>query len=248
MKSLDNQTAVVTGASSGIGKATCKELAKEKVNLVLASRSKEKLVEISEDIEERFDVETKVVETDVTRKEDVENLFEETVEEFGEPDIVVNNAGLTYSGDVADMDYEDYEKTMAVNVDGMFYVAKNAIDHLEETKGNLIFLGSIAGQYPRGTNPVYAGTKWWTRGFALSLESQIGDKDIGVTIINPSEVRTKFNSETGKAFEKEFEEGEVTEASDVAEAVVYASKQEERNTVSEIDLYRRDKLSDFTFK
>jgi NADP-dependent 3-hydroxy acid dehydrogenase YdfG len=177
----------------------------------------------------------------------VEEAVEETVEKFGKLDIVLNNAGLTMTGEIEDMPTDHYRKTMDVNVDGMFFTARAAIPYLKETDGNLIFIGSIAGEYPRGVNPLYAATKWWTRGFALSLSSQIGE-DVAVSVINPSEVRTMFNSEEGEAFEESFDKGEVTEPEDIADAVLYAAKQETRNNAAEIDLYRRDKLGDMSLK
>lgn len=244
MQELDNKTAIITGASSGIGKATAHRLAEENANVVLASRNEEKLQEIANEIESNYNVEALIVATDVTKEEQIENLFKKTEEIFGKVDIVVSNAGLAYSGEIENMPTEHYEKTNAVNIDGMFYVARESISYLKETEGNLIFLGSIAGQYPRGTNPVYAASKWWTRGFARSLSAQIGDKGVAVTVVNPSEVRTDFNSEEGTAFKEEFEEGSVTEPEQIADGILFALKQDHNNTVAELDLYRRDKLGD----
>jgi NADP-dependent 3-hydroxy acid dehydrogenase YdfG len=106
-------------------------------------------------------------------------------------------------------------------------------------------MGSFSGQYPRPYNPVYAATKWWTRGFALSLQGAVGDDGIGVTVINPTEVRTEFGSETDDPLNERFEPGEVTEPDEIASAVVFAASQEPPNTVAELDLYRRDKFTHF---
>jgi len=244
MKELSGKKALITGASSGIGKASAHKLGENGVDIALASRTGEELEQIAENLEDKHGVDTFLRPTDVTDELQVEEMVEETVEEFGQLDIVFNNAGLAMTGEIEDMPTEHYRKTMDVNVDGMFFTARAAIPHLKETDGNLIFTGSIAGKYPRGGNPLYAATKWWTRGFALSLSSQIGDDNVGVTVINPSEVRTEFNSEEGEAFRQAFEKGEVTEPEDIAESVVYAARQEDRNSAAEIDLYRRDKLGD----
>lgn len=242
--SIEGKTALITGASSGIGRETARKLAEEDVNVALASRSEDVLEEIAMGIEEEFEVDTLVVPTDVTEEEQVDEMIEETVDEFDSLDILVNNAGLAIGGEVDGMDSEEYRTMMDVNCDGMFYAARAALPHLKESEGNIIFLGSLAGQYPRPTNPVYAATKWWTRGFALSLSSQIGDENVAVTVVNPSEVRTDFASESGNSFEERFEEGEVSEPEDVAESILFAAKQEDRNTINEIDVYRRDKLHD----
>lgn len=244
MQELDGKTALITGASSGIGEATAFKLAEENASLALASRSQDKLEEIAAEIEEKHGVDTKVIPTDVTDKNKVGEMVEETVQAFNGLDIVVSNAGLVMTGDVEGMPVEHYRKNNEVNIDGMFYTAKASIPYLRESEGNLIFLGSIAGKYPRGGNPVYAASKAWTISFAKSLSAQIGDNGVAVTVVNPSEVRTDFNSEEGTAFKEAFEEGSVTEPESIAEGIVFAAKQDKTNTVEELDLYRRDKLGD----
>ncbi len=241
---LEGQNAIVTGASSGIGTETAYALAEHGANVSLASRSRDELEEIAAEIEESFDTTALVVETDVTEEEEVEQLVGETVEKLGGLDILVNNAGVGVGGEVEDMDSCDYHLMMDVNCDGMFYASRAAIPHLKESEGKMVFVASFAGQYPRPSNPVYAATKWWTRGYGLSLSGQLKGR-VGVTVINPTEVRTDFASEDGDPFRERFEEGEVTEPEDIAEAVVFAARQEKPNTASEIDLYRRDKLTDF---
>jgi NADP-dependent 3-hydroxy acid dehydrogenase YdfG len=129
---------------------------------------------------------------------------------------------------------------MEVNADGMFFATRAALPHLREAGGTLVFIGSFAGKFPRPFNPVYAATKFWTRGFAQSVSAQVGE-EVGVTVINPSEVRTKFGD--GWSMDEMYEEGEVTEPEEVAEAVVFAAEQSP-SMVSELDLYRRDKFAD----
>ncbi|WP_369335088.1 SDR family oxidoreductase [Halobellus inordinatus] len=241
---MGEKVTLVTGASSGIGRATASALAENGHSVALASRSEDELQRIVDDIETETEAEAIAIPTDVTEESQVEAMIQAVVDEFGRLDAVVSNAGLALSGDVESMPTDHYKTMMGVNCDGMFYTARAAIPHLRESSGTIVFTGSIAGKYPRGTSPVYAASKWWTRGFALSLSAQIGDEDIGVTVINPSEVRTNFNSQEGTAFEDAFEEGEVTEPGDVADAVIYALSQSNRNTVAELDLYRKDKLED----
>lgn len=91
---------------------------------------------------------------------------------------------------VEEMSTEIYRTMTSVNVNGMFFTARATILHLRKSKGTLVFLGSFSGQYPRLHNPIYVATKWWTRGFALSLEDSIGPDDIAMTVVNPTGVRT----------------------------------------------------------
>lgn len=237
---LDGKTAIVTGASSGIGRETARALADDGASVVLAARREERLEELAAALETDYGIETLVVPTDVTDEEAVEDLVERTVETFGGCDVLVNNAGLERGAAVEDLETADYRAMMDVNVDGTFFATRAALPHLRESEGTLVFIGSFAGQYPRPTSPVYASTKWWLRGFALSVSAAADD--IAVTVINPSEVRTEFGEDVSQA--ERFAAGEVTEPEEVADAVAFAVEQE-RSMVSELDLYRRDKFSGF---
>ncbi|MFC7222785.1 SDR family oxidoreductase [Halalkalicoccus sp. GCM10025322] len=242
--SLDGRTALITGASSGIGTASARALAREGVDVALAARREDELAELADEIESDYGVETLTVPTDVREEEAVDAMVEECVERFDGLDVVLNNAGLGRGGAVESLSTEDYRLMQETNVDGMFFTTRAALPHLKESEGNLIFIGSFAGQYPRPSNPVYAATKWWTRGFAHSVEASVGDEGVAITVINPTEVRTEFGADTGESFAERFEQGEVTEPEEIAEAVVFAAGQR-NSTVSELDLYRRDKFSHF---
>jgi len=244
---LDGDVAVITGASSGIGAATAHELAADGAHVVLAARSEDRIAELADSIEADHGVRAEAVPTDVTDEDAVDALVETTVETFGRLDAVVANAGVGRSGSVEEMATETYRTMLGVNVDGAFFTARAALPHLRETEGSLVFLGSFAGQYPRPGNPVYAATKWWVRGFALSLAGSVGGDGVGVSVVNPTEVRTAFLSEDEDAegFEDRFEPGEVTEPSEVAAAIAFAVRQESPTATTEIDLFRRDKFEHF---
>ena len=241
---LDGKSALVTGASSGIGEATARALARDGARVALASRREKVLNAVADEIEDEYDAETLIVPTNVRNEDSAEGMVETAAEEFGRLDVLVNNAGLARGDSVENLTTGDYDKMMETNVDGVFYATRAAIPHLRETEGNLIFVGSFAGQYPRPFNPVYAASKWWVRGFAHSVEGNVGEDGVAVTVVNPSEVRSEFGSAYGESFSERFEEGEVTEPEEVAEAIAFAAKQE-GSTVSELDVYRRDKFSGF---
>ena len=247
---LDGQAALVTGASAGIGRETAKRLAADGADVALAARREERLREIADEIETDHDVETAVVPTDVTDEDAVEAMVETAVDALGGLDVVVNNAGTGTPSGVAveDLDTEAYRTVMDVNTDGMFFTARAVLPHLRESEGVLVFVGSFAGNFPRPGSPVYAATKWWTRGFALSLAGQVGDDDVAVTVVNPSEVRSEFGKEFREPEElskERYDPREVTEPEDIADAIAYAARQEPPNAVTELDLYRRDKFGGF---
>jgi NADP-dependent 3-hydroxy acid dehydrogenase YdfG len=245
MVTLADASVLVTGASSGIGEATVRRLAADGADVALLSRREAVLQEIADDVAESHGVDTHVVPADVSDPAEVQAAIESTVEAFGSLDGVVANAGLGLGSDVEGMAEDDYRTMMDVNVDGAFYTARDALPYLRDGDGILVFVGSFAGQYPRPFNPVYAATKWWVRGFAKSLAAQVGESGVGVTVVNPSEVRTRFFEQEGTAFEERFDPGEVTEPEEVADAIAFALGQEIPTAITEMDVYRRDKFSHF---
>jgi NADP-dependent 3-hydroxy acid dehydrogenase YdfG len=239
---LDGAGAVVTGASSGIGRATAHRLADAGASVAVAARREERLADLADEIRDAGG-EAVPVPTDVTDEDAVAALVTTAAERFGSLDVVVSNAGLSREGPVEELPTSDYRAMMDVNVDGTFFLARAALPHLRESAGAFVVVGSFAGKYPRPDDPVYAATKWWTRGFAHSLAGHVGADDVAVTVVNPSEVRTQFGDD--EAFADRFDAGEVTEPDEVADAIAFAARQDPPTAVSELDLFRRDKYSDF---
>ncbi|MDZ5812075.1 SDR family oxidoreductase [Halorubrum sp. AD140] len=243
MTTLDGATALVTGASSGIGEATAHALAERGANVALLARREERLESIAAALEDAHDAPTLVLPGDVRDRATSETAVESAVDRFGGLDVVVSNAGVGRGSDVASMTDEEYFAMQETNVDGTFFLTREALPHLVESRGTLVVVGSFAGQYPRSFNPVYAATKWWVRGFAHSVAAQVGDEGVAVSVVNPSEVRTEFGDEDGEPFEERFEPGAVTEPEEVAEAIGFAASRE-GSTAQEIDLFRRDKFAE----
>jgi len=243
---LADNGAIVTGASAGIGRETARALASDGADVALVARRADRLTELAAEIESETDASALVCPADVSDEDEVEAAVEKTVSEFGHLDVLVNNAGIATDSEtpVEEFPTDQYRTVMGVNVDGMFYTARAAIPHLRETNGTAIFVASYAGKNPSPGAPLYAATKWWTRGFAKSLAGQVGTDDIAVSIVNPSEVRTEFGKEfREQTSEERYEQDEVTGPRAVADAIAFAARQETPNTVSELDLYRRDKFS-----
>lgn len=241
---LDGTVALITGASSGIGRASAVLFAAAGADVALAARRESRLDAVADEVEAEGQ-EALSLPTDVTDEAQVAAAVEETVATFGRLDVVLVNAGIGRDYAVREMPTEAYRQTMAVNCDGAFFTARESIPHLIESEGNLIFMASMAGEYPRPGNPVYAATKWWTRGLAHSLAGAVGDEGVAVTAINPTEVRTEFGSEDGEPAKESVSPEGGAAPEDVAEAVLFAAAQEPPNVVHELDFYRRDKLSHF---
>lgn len=244
-KNLEHKTALVTGASAGIGKAVCKTLADRKVDLGLVARREKKLKNLSEELETEYSIDTIVLPTDVRKPDQVKRSVEEFREYFGRLDIMVNNAGVIRYDDIDEFSTEDYRAIMETNCDGMFFFTRETMPLLKRSEGNLVFIGSFDANNPRSFNPIYAASKWWTKGFAHSMECVLGPFKVGVTLINPSEVRTDIKSKDGEMYKEKYDDEEILNSEEIAQAVLFAVSQEKSTTVSQLDIYRRDKMSDF---
>jgi hypothetical protein len=242
---LAGRTAFVTGASAGIGEATARLLAREGADVALLARREERLRDLAGEIEDEQGVEALVLPTDLTDDGQVDDAVEEAAESLGGLDVVVANAGINRLGDVEELSTEKYRQVMAVNCDGTFFVTRAVIPHLRESAGSLIYVGSFAGKYPRPGQAVYAGSKWWLQGFAQSLAGDVGLDDVAVTVVNPTEVITEIGIQDGRPAHERFDPENSAQPEDVAEAVVFAAKQEPPNVVAEVGYYRRDKFDEF---
>jgi len=243
MRDIEGDAVAITGASSGIGAATARTLAAAGVDLALGARREGRLTDLAAELRDEHGVAAEAIAVDVTERERVEAFVEAAAEAFDGLDGVVVNAGIGLDGDLDSMSIDDYRTMMDVNVDGAFHTARAALPHLRESAGTLVFVASFAGEYPRPTNPVYAASKWWVRGFAHSLEGSVGPDGVAVSVINPTEVRTEFASEQGESFEEQFDSGDVTDPDAIADGIRFCLSQAGTDTVSELDLYRRDKFS-----
>lgn len=240
---LDNTRALVTGASSGIGRATALALSREGATVAVAARRADKLEALADEIRAKG-TGSLVVPTDVTSEQEVRTMVEETVAEFDGVDAIVVNAGVGRQAEIETMSTEDYRDVMAVNADGTFFTTREGLPYLRESSGHLVFVGSIAGKRPYPIDPVYGATKWWMRGFAVSVAAQVGDDDVAVSVINPTGVRTPFDAKYREPNTDRFPPGTRPEPEDIAEAIVFAIQQEPPNTIHELDFYVRDEFVD----
>jgi len=230
----------VTGASAGIGRATARRLARGGADVALVARRESRLEDLAGRLEADFGVDALVAPTDVRDADAVAEAVAGTVDAFGGLDLLVSNAGVSGGGydRLEELSLEDFRTLTETNVFGAFYATRAALPHLRESSGNLVFVGSSAGKLPRPGAPVYAASKWWTRGFALSVEAHAGEDGVAVTLVNPTAVRTRLWAD-------ELDEGEAAEPEEVAEVIAFAARQAPQTTLSEVDLFRRDLLGTF---
>jgi NADP-dependent 3-hydroxy acid dehydrogenase YdfG len=231
---LAGKTAIVTGASSGIGEATARRLAHSGCNVVVAARREDRLNALAAELGEG----TLAAPADVTDPAACAALVARTVEHFGSLDILVNNAGLGLYGSIAEGDPEDWRKMFDVNVLGALYTTRAAVRQmLRQESGDLVFVSSLAGRrVPRADGTVYAATKHAVNAIAEGLRMDLNDKGIRTINVEPGLVRTEFPESSYLSTQRYYAEKEYTplEAEDVATAVVYALDQPPRVSVNEI--------------
>ncbi|MGB5989549.1 MAG: SDR family oxidoreductase [Marinifilaceae bacterium] len=181
---LDNKVVIVTGASSGIGKACAYEFASRGAKLVLASRNIDKLQEVEEDLVSKG-VEVLSISTDVSIEKDCKQMIDFTIDKFGRIDVLVNNAGISMRAMFEDLDLDVMRKLMDVNFWGTVQCTKYALPYLLETKGSVVGIISIAGYLGLPARTGYSASKYAVRGFLDTLRVECLKKDLNVLVVAP---------------------------------------------------------------
>ena len=189
---IAGRTAIVTGASSGIGRETVRELTAKGANVVLASRNREKLEAVAIDMV-HLPGRTLVVPTDVTDRLAVEALVRRTVEEFGDLDILVNNAGSGLFASIAGGSIENMRHLFDVNLWGAIHCIQAAVPYMQsQRRGHIVNVSSVAGRFAPPYMGAYAATKFALRAISDALRSELTDTGIGVSTIYPGLTQTSF--------------------------------------------------------
>ena len=185
------KTVLITGATSGIGKATAKKLAKD-FRLILCGRRQEKLDELKSELEKITEITT--LNFDVRKKHEVFNAIQSLSENFRQIDILINNAGNAHGlASFQDADLEDLETMILGNTMGIIYVTKAVLPFLTKNSGHIVNLSSIAGKevYPNGTT--YCASKFAVEALSKGMRFDLLNDGIKVTNIAPGAVETEFS-------------------------------------------------------
>lgn len=199
------KTALITGASSGIGKATAKAFAKADINLILCGRRENELKKLQEELSSKVSV--TLLQFDVRDKAEVFKKIEGLPLEFQQIDILVNNAGNAHGlNPIQDGDTDDWDAMMDINVKGLLYVSKAIIPKMVERKaGHIINIGSTAGKevYPNGN--VYCASKFAVDAINQGMRIDLNASGIRVGAVNPGLVQTEFSKVRFKGDEERAE-------------------------------------------
>jgi NAD(P)-dependent dehydrogenase (short-subunit alcohol dehydrogenase family) len=199
-KQLQDKVAIVTGASSGLGKGIAETFAAEGAKVVLCARRKEVLDEIAAVINGKGET-AFVVAADVTKEADVARLFAETKRAFGRVDIVVNNAGVPSATPVDEMTLDYWNEVVAVNLTGPFLMSREAVKLMKAQApqgGRIINIGSVSQKTPRPDSMAYTATKHALQGMTHQLTMDGRKYGVVASIIHPGATLSSFSARRGR--------------------------------------------------
>jgi len=213
---------LITGASSGIGAATARRAAEAGYRLVLAARSRDRLVDLAEELggADR----ALAVQCDVTEWDEQEAMVAEALEAFGQLDVAFANAGFGGARGFLSDTPEHWRAMVLTNVYGAALTIRATVPALKETRGHLLLTGSVAGRRAL-PGSLYSATKWAITAMGESARQDLNDTGVRVTVIEPGMVDTPFFNEKPAA---------ALEADDVARAVLFAVSQPPHVDLNEI--------------
>ncbi len=234
------KTALITGATSGIGKATAKKLAEKGYNLILTGRRKEKLDEVCNNISKEFNVKILPLCFDVRDKDEVKKQIENLPEEWKNIDVLVNNAGLAVGlNPIQSGIIDDWERMIDTNIKGLLYITR-AVSPLmvERKKGHIINIGSIAGREVYANGNVYCATKFAVDSLTKSIRIDLLPYNIRVSQIAPGQAETEFSLVRFKGDEEKakniYQGFEPLTAEDIANAIVYVCEAPPHVNISDL--------------
>jgi NADP-dependent 3-hydroxy acid dehydrogenase YdfG len=236
MLNVKNKVIVITGASSGIGEATAKLLAKNGASVILGARRAERLETIVKDI--RSAGGTAEYQTlDVTQRSQLEAIVQLAQRQFGRVDVLINNAGVMPLSALDQLKVDEWERMIDVNIKGVLYGIAAALPIMKAQKaGQIINLSSIGGHAVSPTAAVYCATKFAVNAISEGLRQEVGG-DIRVTVISPgvteSELADSISDEAARSGMQEFRKISIP-AEAIARAILFAIEQPDDVDISEI--------------
>jgi NADP-dependent 3-hydroxy acid dehydrogenase YdfG len=236
MENVKDKVIVITGASSGIGAATARKLARLDAKVVLGARREEHLQSLVDELNGN----AMYIETDVTKKEDVSNLIKQAIIHFGKVDVLWNNAGIMPVSFFEEGKLDEWERMIDINIKGVLYGIYAVLPHmLEKGTGHILTTASTSGFKTFPSSGVYAGTKFAVRAIMESLREEMAGR-IKVTTLSPGAVSTELGHDitSAKVFEMYGGLASIPNLNPdaIADAVIYAISQPGNVAINEITI------------
>lgn len=229
MTELNKKVAVITGASSGIGKGIALKLSNEGATVVLVARDEKKLDQVSTELRKAGAKNYEIISADVTNREDIDRAVQQAVEKFGKVDILVNSAGQMKSSAITEGEVQAWDDMIDVNLKGTLYAINAVMPHFQQQQsGHIVNIASISGFEVTKSSALYSATKAAVHAITQGLEKELAKTGIRSTSISPGMVDTAMTSDTDWGSRK------MLEPKDIANAVVYALTQPSHVNMNEI--------------
>ncbi|MGQ7409458.1 SDR family NAD(P)-dependent oxidoreductase [Streptococcus suis] len=246
------RTCMITGATSGIGKAIAYAFAKNGDNVVITGRRKEQLETIKKDLETSYSINVTLAVFDVTNVEEVIEQCQQIMKEVGQVDVLVNNAGLALGLDkFQEYDLADMLTMIDTNVRGLLTVTRQILPQMiENNNGHIINIGSTAGIYAYAGAAVYAATKSAVKVLSDGIRIDTIDKNIKVTTLQPGIVETDF-SQVRFHGDKEraatvYQGIDALQAEDIANCTIFITNQPAHVQISDMTIMATKQATGFT--
>jgi len=192
-KQLEGRTALVTGASSGIGKAIASDLAQQGANIILVARRGEALQKLAKELQDKYAVKVKVIPTDLTKATERENLFAELQKDNLQIDVLVNNAGFGLFGEYLDMDWNRVNDMIQVNITALSHLTTVLTPSMVTRGwGRILFIASNAAYQPIPMLGAYAASKAYVVSLGVSLNYELRNTGVTCTTVSPGDTATEF--------------------------------------------------------
>ena len=226
---LKNSVALITGGSSGIGRAIAQSLVGSGARVAITGRDKRKLEEAAHSLG------VHPIHADVSLESDVNRTYAEVQKQFGDLDILVNNAGIGFFKNLVDFDLKEFEAVFATNVTGAMLMAREAAKlFIKRNRGNIVNIASTAGLRGAPNGTAYYASKFALRGMTECWRGELRKYNIRVMLINPSEVITNFMATAGL---NQKENQTKLRSEDIAYIVKAALEMEDRGFVPELSVF-----------
>jgi short-subunit dehydrogenase len=232
---MNDKVILITGASSGIGRAMAFAFGREGAKIVICARKADALEQVSQELREaRIDV--LALTADVSFEVDVRQLIEQTIRHFGRLDVLINNAGITMRSMLIDTDPSVIQKVMDVNFMGTVYATRYALPHIQQTKGSIVGISSIAGYRGLPVRSGYSASKFAMNGFLEALRTELLHSGVHVLTACPgftaSNIRfTALDAHGQVAGETVRDEGSMMSAEECANHILRAVKSRKRELI-----------------
>lgn len=233
MATINNKVVIITGASSGIGLALSREMARNGAKVVMAARSIDKLKELEQELTERgFDV--LAVKCDVTNREECKMLIDQTINHYKKIDICVCNAGISMRALLDDLDLDILHKLMDVNFWGAVNCIKYALPHIQQSRGSIVGVSSVAGIHGLPARSGYSASKYALNGFLETIRIENIKKGVHVMIAYPgftsSNIRqTALTADGTQQKESPLNESKIMSAEKVSQIIIRGINGRKRN-------------------